>query len=357
MAMIMAAPQNGWGMVGIAPTAVRVYSIRVVPPGQTTVPFSAYIFAINRCVELQASSLPTINVINLALAGSTTPTDEDIAELQDTVEGARNHGLAVIAAAGNDAGETLDYPAVDPSVIAVGAGDASPSDLGVLCGFSNRGDLTVIAPGCDTFDGGIDEAFQDDGSPALGYGTSQASAITSAVVSAMRAYSPGLSVSEAEDCVTSSAENGGNLYTARAFETCGLGQVVMTGTSAIPSAPNPAGAQQATHPAAALPMAVSGRPVSTTTSTKADKIPRPKLVSVRVSKGVVKITILNRPPRASVEVKVLLARGSRRVLLASRTVVSSHITMRYLTGSVVEARFVRRTGNKSTSAWSTHPID
>ncbi len=46
MAMLMAAPENGWGMVGIAPTSVRVYSIRVVPPGETGFPFSAYSFGI-----------------------------------------------------------------------------------------------------------------------------------------------------------------------------------------------------------------------------------------------------------------------------------------------------------------------
>ncbi|MEA2297714.1 MAG: Subtilase family, partial [Solirubrobacteraceae bacterium] len=45
MAMLMAAPQNGWGMVGIAPTSVRVYSIRVVPPGQGSIPFANYSYA------------------------------------------------------------------------------------------------------------------------------------------------------------------------------------------------------------------------------------------------------------------------------------------------------------------------
>ena len=34
MAMIMAAPVNGWGMAGIAPTSVRVYSVKAVGCGQ-----------------------------------------------------------------------------------------------------------------------------------------------------------------------------------------------------------------------------------------------------------------------------------------------------------------------------------
>src|SRR5262249_35854575 len=36
MAMMMAAPINGWGMVGIAPTSVRVYNMKALPKGQTT---------------------------------------------------------------------------------------------------------------------------------------------------------------------------------------------------------------------------------------------------------------------------------------------------------------------------------
>ena len=64
--MLMAAPQNGWGMVGIAPTSVRVYSIRVVPPGETGFPFSGYSYAINRCLELRLTTQPAVTVVNLS---------------------------------------------------------------------------------------------------------------------------------------------------------------------------------------------------------------------------------------------------------------------------------------------------
>ncbi len=73
MAMVMAAPQNGWGMVGIAPTAVRVYSIRVVPPGQEGFPFLAYSYAITRCLKLHITSEPTITVVNLSLGENAVP--------------------------------------------------------------------------------------------------------------------------------------------------------------------------------------------------------------------------------------------------------------------------------------------
>ena len=40
MAMIAAAPANGWGMVGFAPTSVRVYNLKALAAGQTTFAFS-----------------------------------------------------------------------------------------------------------------------------------------------------------------------------------------------------------------------------------------------------------------------------------------------------------------------------
>lgn len=35
LVMLMAAPQNGWGMVGVAPTSVRVYVVRILAPGES----------------------------------------------------------------------------------------------------------------------------------------------------------------------------------------------------------------------------------------------------------------------------------------------------------------------------------
>src|SRR5258708_5000261 len=49
MAMMMAAPINGWGMVGIAPTSVRVYNMKALRKGETTFPFNYYAAAINDC--------------------------------------------------------------------------------------------------------------------------------------------------------------------------------------------------------------------------------------------------------------------------------------------------------------------
>ncbi len=46
MAMIAAAPANGWGMVGLAPTSVRIFNLKALAAGQTTFAFSEYASAI-----------------------------------------------------------------------------------------------------------------------------------------------------------------------------------------------------------------------------------------------------------------------------------------------------------------------
>jgi hypothetical protein len=42
LAMMAGEPANGWGMVGTAPGAIGAVSVRILEPGQTTFPFSAY---------------------------------------------------------------------------------------------------------------------------------------------------------------------------------------------------------------------------------------------------------------------------------------------------------------------------
>jgi hypothetical protein len=339
MAMLMAAPQNGWGMVGLAPSAVRVYSIRAIPTGKTTFPFSAYSFALNRCLKLRAAN-PAVTVANLSLSGPNTPTDTDLTQIEDSVDTARFHGLDVVGAAGNaGSSSAADYPAAYPSVLVAGAGDAGPGSIGVLCAFSGRDGLDVIAPGCNTVTGGVDQAFEDDGTPALGFGTSQASALTSAVLAAMRAYGPELDVAHAEWCLTTTEVNGGNLDVAAAFQACGLADVVQAGLAATPSAevtsslPDGPGAGSGAEPP--VPLA------------------RPRLGRLRVRRGKLTVTALNRPDGATVEVKVVVRRGHRSVVVASGSARASTVTLHVRAASVVRARFVLSTRE---SPWITRVI-
>src|SRR5271170_2310954 len=55
MAMIAAAPANGWGMVGFAPTSVRVFNLKVLAAGRTTFDFVEYTTALSYCLGLSTS--------------------------------------------------------------------------------------------------------------------------------------------------------------------------------------------------------------------------------------------------------------------------------------------------------------
>jgi Subtilase family len=230
MAMTMAAPINGWGMVGIAPTSVRVYNMKALPKGQTSFPFDYYSIAINDCHRLRVDGYPSMTVVNLSLDTDQSPGVEERAGLENYVVAAQQGGLTVVAAAGNNAGAVL-YPAADVPIVAVGAGDAGSSP-GTLCSFASQGDgLDLIAPGCDSTMDGLEGAFEDDGSPAFGSGSSQASAIVSAVLASIRAYAPQLTYRQAEECLTTTAENR-SIDVAAAFDACGLSQIVSEGQAA-----------------------------------------------------------------------------------------------------------------------------
>jgi hypothetical protein len=179
---------------------------------------------------VESSTRPAISVINLSLGGVVSPNGSDLAILENFVAEAQHSGLSVVAAAGNEEGPVL-FPAAYAPILAAGAGDAG-SGIGALCSFASRGDgLDLIAPGCDSQTGGLQGAFEDDGSPAIGSGSSQASAFISAVLASIRAYSPQLTFTQAEACLTSTARSG-SIDVAAAFDACGLSQTVAEGEAA-----------------------------------------------------------------------------------------------------------------------------
>ncbi|MGH2904991.1 MAG: S8 family peptidase [Solirubrobacteraceae bacterium] len=326
MAMLAAAPANGWGMVGIAPTSVRVYNLKALAAGQTTFAFSTYAAAIYRCQAL-SSSMP-ITVVNLSLGSSSQPSASEVETLENYVESANGHGLGVVAAVGNEAGP-VQAPADVPGVFGVGASDANPVNLGGLCPFTNRGlGLAVLAPGCSSVAGGpegIEIAFSDDGSPAWAYGTSESSVIVSAVEVSMRAYSPTITYSQAQGCITSTATNGGNLDVAAAFNACGLGQIVSEGTAAY----------QAANSSAPKP---SGPPAATLTPATP---PRPKITKVRFRRHRLTITVAKIPKgmRLELVVQARNARG-RMITLAHTTTRQTKTTLRVPRWGRIVARFL-----------------
>jgi hypothetical protein len=319
MAMIMAAPVNGWGMVGIAPTSVRVFNVKSLAAGQSTFSFSTYAYATTHCLSGPAG-VTGLTVVNLSLGVDKQPTPTDLGELADTVAEARRMGFSVVAAAGNDGG-AVGYPAAISGVLAVGATDANPADLGVFCEFSDRGPvLAILAPGCGTQaepgggGAGIDVAFSDDGAPAWSFGTSQAAAVVSAVLASLRAYGPGLSVSQAEDCVTSTTESGGNLDAAAAFRACGLTPVVDEGMAAYEAAtssvPRPAAPLR---PSIAPPTKPTTPGVSGASASGSARSPaRPRVLHTTYRGGRLSITVAAVAPGSRLRIDVQRKTGTGR---------------------------------------------
>ena len=177
MAMMMAAPRNGAGMVGAWP-ALRVVSVRAVavPPAGGTVGFvfTAYDAAIRRCLGLSQPHAP-VKTIELAIGGSAIASPAESELLARRVAISHAAGVSIVAAAGNDGGP-VNAPANLPGVLGVAAGDHA----GALCAFASRGlGVDLIAPGCelDTIDPATFQAEAPD--PDSG-GSSESSAFAAA---------------------------------------------------------------------------------------------------------------------------------------------------------------------------------
>lgn len=105
------------------------------------------------------------NVISMSFEGSSSSST-----LKNAVDYASNHGVVVVAAAGNHGSSAPTYPACYSNCIAVAASDESDS----LASFSNHGDwVNVAAPGVQIYSTGLDNQYEARG------GTSSAAALVS----------------------------------------------------------------------------------------------------------------------------------------------------------------------------------
>jgi hypothetical protein len=228
MAMEASAPLNGWGMVGVAPSAVRIVSVRAESVTDTLT-VGAYKQAIVECQAL-AERRPELRlkVISMSIGFQTAPSPQQLAELQDAATAARDAGLDLVAAAGDEGSGAISYPAAVPPILSVGAYDA----LRLRCSFSNGGaSVSVLAPGCD-----LTEASPATGAPIDEYaGTSQAAVICAAALAALRAYEPQLGPAEAEELLTTTARGAGGLDIGAMFRAAGLAYLVEAGARGEPS--------------------------------------------------------------------------------------------------------------------------
>jgi hypothetical protein len=355
LAMLMAAPVNGWGMVGMAPSAVRVYNMKALQAGSTSFSDEKEAEGIEACTRLRQGPFPALSVINLSLAGESSPEPATASEIDNAITAARNQGISVVAAAGNTGG-ALEFPASYPSVLAVGAEDANSP--GALCSFSSHGEgLDLLAPGCDTLTGGVEGAFQDTGEPDVSMGTSQASSLTSAVLASMRAYGPGLTMSQTEQCLTSTTHSTA-IDVAAAFEACGLASVVQAGLAAEPkpsAATGSPGSQGTTYNIDACQVTATcarsgGTRQQDVGSFEQESCPTPRVLAV-THKSHRMTVLVRRAGGCSLQARVLARRHGRKWWLTIKRLASSRLSLQISPRRPVEIRFIGHA--KTPSQWIT----
>ncbi len=213
--------------VGVAPDA-RIVNVKVGAfNGAADV--SQVIAGIDWVVQHRNDNGLNIRVLNLSF-GTDSQQPYTIDPLAYAAEVAWRHGIVVVAAAGNEGrgATSLNDPAYDPTILAVGAADPNgstdPRDS-VVAGFSSKGSddrpVDVVAPGVHIIGLRDPGSFVDDQFPTsqvgdrftLGSGTSQAAAVTSGFVADLVQRFPDASPDQIKALVTKSARDlrhGGN---------------------------------------------------------------------------------------------------------------------------------------------------
>lgn len=134
-------------------------------------------------------------IINMSWGGGNASTVH-----QNLMNAAHERGIILVAAAGNDNSDAIQYPAGYNHVISVGA--TTRTDR--RAGFSNYGFVDIMAPGnniLSTLTGGI------NGSYGTNDGTSMASPIVAGLMGLMKSVNPCLSPDEAERILEATAVN------------------------------------------------------------------------------------------------------------------------------------------------------
>ncbi|MFI5758870.1 type VII secretion-associated serine protease mycosin [Streptomyces sp. NPDC051569] len=167
------------GVMGLAPK-VKILPVRVSQTGKGDLDPTQWGEGIRYAVDHGAS------VINLSFGDSAGTPGSDGAK---AIAYAQEHDVVVVASAGNDGIDTIEYPAALPGVVAVGAVDESLK----VSDRSNYGSgITLTAPGENITS--VDPASSSGYSEATG--TSDATAFVSAEAALVRSKFPNLTAGQ-----------------------------------------------------------------------------------------------------------------------------------------------------------------
>jgi serine protease len=209
---VAAATNNAVGVAGVA-FGARIMPLRALGIGGGTD------YDIEQAVRFAAGltndsgTVPPrrADVINLSVGGP-----EFRPGSQEAYDQARAAGVVIVAAAGNDGIDEMNYPAAFPGVIAVGAVDSNRA----RAWYSNFGSwIGVVAPGGDMSqdvngdgrpDGVLSTGTRDDSGTLVNdyliyQGTSMATPHVAGVVALMKAVAPGLTPQRIADLLASGA--------------------------------------------------------------------------------------------------------------------------------------------------------
>ena len=205
--------------MGVAPDS-RIVSIKVaVSSGATDV--SQVIAAIDWVVQHRSDPGMNIRVLNLSFGTDGTQSYQ-LDPLAYAAEVAWRHGIVVVVAAGNAGfgSASLNNPALDPFVLAVGATDMNGTIEeadDTVASFSSRGDSRrrpdLSAPGNRIVSLRDPGSYLDVTYPAgrigdrffRGSGTSQAAAVVSGAAALLLQQRPGLTPDQVKRLITSTA--------------------------------------------------------------------------------------------------------------------------------------------------------